>query len=108
MAAGLPPDSQDAMESSVDCETPPGRDAKASRRSRSLRRPPSDRIHEEASAGTASARPIRVGVGSPSGAAMAAAGMASAMKRTKMEYVRFVSKRGTVAGFRAPQSDRAH
>lgn len=49
------------------------------------------------------------GLGSrESSAAKATAGMARAMRRTGMEYVRFVSKRGTVAGFRSREGDRAH
>ncbi len=30
------------------------------------------------------------------------------MKYVCLEYVRFMSKRGTVAGFQAPQGDRNH
>src|SRR5260221_8896819 len=58
--------------------------------------------------GSAFARPTRCGVLAPPGAAMATAGTTKAINRMGMEYVRFVSKRGTVAGFRAPQGDRAH
>src|SRR5260221_4123308 len=58
--------------------------------------------------GSAFARPTRCGVLGPPGAAMATAGTTKAINRMGMEYVRFVSKRGTVAGFRAPQGDRAH
>lgn len=44
-----------------------------------------------------------------SGAASATAGTARTVSTsTDMEYVRFVSKRGTVAGFRLLEGDRAH
>src|SRR5260221_8657865 len=57
--------------------------------------------------GSAFTRPTRCGVLAPPGAAMATAGTTKAINRMGMEYVRFVSKRGTVAGFRGPQGDRA-
>src|SRR3954451_10822747 len=59
-------------------------------------------------AGFASATPI-CGEGAPvPPAARAAAGKAMQAIRTGTKYVRFVSKRGTVAVFAASERDRAH
>src|SRR5829696_7081142 len=108
---GSPPDSQAAIASSVAIETPPGRVAKAWRRSRrsSARRSTAirrlttlivrwkwatDGAIFEMLSGFAFEMPIDT---SPGAAASAAAGNAIAMARAGIRYVRFVSKRGTVA-----------
>lgn len=67
-----------------------------------------ERLSTERFAGTASATPVRGDEPPSSAAANAAAGNATQMIRTGMKYVRFVSKRRTVAVFAASEGDRAH